>query len=416
MTENPEIIDSQSRLDEECRRLKRAGVFAFDTEFIRDDTFDAKLCLVQVACGDHVVLIDPTAQLDIGAFWKLVHDPKILKIVHAGKEDFEVCTRSTGAPPRNVFDVQIAAGFLGHGYPLSLVRLAGLIVHKRLSKAQTLTDWLRRPLTEEQLRYAADDVAYLPAIHATLAADLAARGRVAWAEEEFRRFEDAQLYRPPPTERLQRFKGTRNMDGLGLLVLERLIEWREAWAREKNRPIRAMMRDDILVEIARRRPTRADQLEVMRGFPQARNPRIIGQILKIIEDARATPKKELPAKAEVREESPHTRVATDVLSAFARATCLAESLDMDLVGGAQRIRELLDYLRDGGAANAASNGQRPALLQGWREAFLGKRMVELLEGRCELHLSGWPDELRLDVVSHRRARTKAVPDATPAAE
>lgn len=409
MSDTPPIIQERSRFEEECKRLRKAGVFAFDTEFIRDDTFDAALCLVQVACDGRVVLIDPTAGFDIAPFWKLVHDPKILKIVHAGKEDFEVCTRASGAPPRNVFDVQIAAGFLGHGYPLSLVRLAGLIVHKRLSKGQTLTDWLRRPLTEEQLRYAADDVAYLPAIHAELAAGLAQRGRIAWAEEEFRRFEDAQLYRPPPAERLQRFKGTRSLDALGLHILEKLIEWREAWAREKNRPTRAMMRDDILVEIARRRPTRAEQLEVMRGFPQARNPRIIGQILKLIEEGKATPKKELPPRTEMREESPYARVATDVLSAFARATCLAESLDMDLVGGTQKLRELLDHLHEStecAPARPAENGQRPTLLTGWREAFIGRRMVELLEGRCELHLSGWPNELRLDVVSHRKARTE----------
>jgi ribonuclease D len=271
-------------------------------------------------------------------------------------------------------------------------------VGKRIVKGQTLTDWSRRPLTEEQLRYAVEDVAHLPAIHARLAAMLEKNGRAAWAGEEFRRFEDARLYQPPPGERLFRIKGTKNLDPLALVALEKLIEWRETWAREKNRPTRAMMRDDILVEIARRRPTRAEQLEVMRGFPQSRNPRIIAKILEIIAAAKAVPPEKRPVTKEVLEESPMTRVVVDVLAAVLRSTCHTEHLDADLVGSTQRLRDLLDFTRDG--------GDRPSLLTGWREQFIGARLLDVLAGRSELHLSGWPQNPHLSLVTHK-GKTRA---------
>lgn len=377
------LIADQATVDELCRQWRQAGTFAFDTEFIRDDTFEATLCLIQVACDGQVWLIDPLAGIDVKDFWQLVTDPAILKIVHAGKEDLDVCVTATGQMPRNVFDVQIAAGFVGLGYPLSLLRLAQATVHKRIAKGATLTDWARRPLTEEQFHYAVDDVAHLPAIHRHLEKQLDALGRAAWAREEFARFESPDLYQIAPEDRVAKMKGTRGFDGLSLLVLRRLVEWRENWAREKNRPIRAMMRDDILVEIAKRRPIRADQLEVLRGFPQARNPRIIGEILEIIQNAKAAPLESRPPAVEIQEESPMVRVVVDLLGAVLRATCVAENMEADLVATNQRLRDLLEY-------HEKKKQTPPALMTGWRRIFIGDRLIEVLEGRMELHLADWP--------------------------
>jgi len=391
--ETPEFVTDQARLEAHCRRWRRAGRLAFDTEFIRDDTYEARLCLVQVASDEQVVLLDPAAGLDLRPFWELVSDPEVTIVVHAGKEDFEVCLNATGQPPRNVFDVQIAAGFAGLGYPLSLARLMNLALHRRLAKAQTLTDWLRRPLTAEQLRYAVEDVVYLPTLHAELAGRLEESGRSSWAREEFACFEDPAFYRPPPAQRLFKLKGARGLDGLGLAVLERLLEWRDEWARKHNRPTRALIRDDVLVGIARRRPHRASDLQVLRGFPQARKSRIVREILEIIRQTERLPKTRWPEPCETRQEAPMTRAALDVLAGFARAICCAEGVAYDLLGGTQRLRELLDYL-------GHDRRQRPQLLTGWREVFLGRRLVDLLHGRSSLQLAGWPDELRLTVVDH----------------
>lgn len=383
-----DLITTQAALDSACKQWRSEGRFAFDTEFIRDETFDATLCLIQVAGEGGVTLIDPTAGLDCAMFWELVTDPAIRTIVHAGKEDFDLCLRLTGKPPRNVFDVQVAAGFVGIGYPMSLMRLVAVLVNRRIAKGQTLTDWLRRPLTDDQIQYAIEDVAYLLPMADKLGTMLAEMNRAAWAAEELSRFESAELYRPPVQERLHKFKGTKSLDGLSLAVLQRLIDWRDKWAQEKNRPIRAMMRDDILIEIAKRRPTKPQQLEVLRGFPQAKNPRIIQQILDLVADAAKTPKSEWPKVEPLREEQPMTRAAIDLLAGYLRATCDLEKLDYELIGGAQRLRDLLDFLQ-------GETDERPMILTGWRDEFAGKRLVDLLEGRAALHLTGWPKQLKL---------------------
>lgn len=397
---SPEVITDQPVLEERCRAWREAGAFAFDTEFIRDDTYDAALCLVQVTTNGDVALIDPTADLDVGAFWNLVADESVVTVVHAGKEDFEVCLRTTGKLPRNVFDVQVAAGFAGYGYPLSLVRLVEGLLRRRISKGQTLTDWLRRPLTAAQIRYAVEDVLYLPEIYERLRTEIEDAGRSAWAAEEFKCFEDPDFYRAPAEERTLRLKGSKKLDGLGLAVLARLIEWRDQWAQTRNRPIRALMRDDVLVEIARRRPQHESDLEVMRGFPQARNRTVICELLDLIAEVAKTPSSEWPEPFERREETPMTAAMLDLLSAVTQAICHKERLSRNLLGGTQRLRELLDF-------HAGHTQTRPALLTGWREQFIGRRLIELLEGRSEIHLSGWPKNPRLDVVSHAPLKKRA---------
>lgn len=391
----PELVTDQKALDAHCRAWRAAGLFAFDTEFIRDDTYDAALCLIQVTTDGVVTLVDPTADLDLAPFWDLVADESVVTIVHAGKEDFEVCLRTTGRLPRNVYDVQIAAGFIGYGYPLSLLRLVEYVLHRRIAKAQTLTDWLRRPLTDDQLRYACEDVVHLPDLYRRLAAEVERAGRTAWVQEELRCFEDAEFYKLPPEERALRLKGSRRLDGLGLLVLERLVEWRDRWARSRNRPIRALMRDDVLVEIARRRPQKESDLEVLRGFPQARNRKVVRELLDVIAAAAREPRSAWPKPHERHEDAPMTRAMLDLLSAVTLAICQEERLSRNLLGGTQRLRELLEY-------HAGRTTARPALLQGWREQFIGRRLIEVLEGRSEIHLSGWPERPRLEVVAHRR--------------
>lgn len=393
LAERPEIVTDQETLEEHCRRWRALGVFAFDTEFIRDDTYEAALCLIQVTADGTVTLVDPTDDVDPAPFWELVTDPNVVTVVHAGKEDFEVCYRTTGRVPRNVFDVQIAAGFVGHGYPLSLARLVETLLHHRISKAQTLTDWLRRPLTAAQVRYAVEDVLHLPEIYHRLRREIEHIGRTAWVAEEMKCFEDAEFYQAPVEERALRLKGSKKLDGLGLAVLERLIAWRESWARSRNRPLRALMRDDVLVEIARRRPQRESDLAVLRGFPQARNRKLVHELIELIAEASKTPAAQWPQPPERHDDSPMGAAVLDLLSAITQAVCHEQRLSRHLLGGTSRLRELLDY-------HVGRTSDVPELLRGWRGEFIGRRLLEVVEGRSEIHLSGWPDNPKLAVVSH----------------
>lgn len=389
--EKPTFVTDQHTLTSLCDQWRAAGLIAFDTEFIRDDTFDATLCLIQVAHNGDVWLIDPTADIDVTCFWELVADPDVVTVVHAGKEDFELCLRAIGQPPRNVFDVQLAAGFVGLGYPLSLLRLVEQLLRRRLSKGQTLTDWLRRPLTENQVHYAVEDVLHLPRIHELLKNRVQRAKRSAWLAEELKRFEDPAFYQITAEERAQRLKGSKRLDPVGLYLLEQLVDWRAKWAREKNRPIRAMMRDDVLVEIARRRPRKASDLEVLRGFPQARNRKVVGEILQLIQNCGNVPKESLPQPAARREDTPMAKAMLDLLSAVTQATCHKQRLSRNLLGGAQRLRDALDY-------HAGRLDEPPELLQGWRREFIGDQLLTIAGGRSEIHVSGWPDDPQLDVV------------------
>lgn len=387
------LITRQADLGELCRVCREAGALAFDTEFIRDDTYFSALALLQVACGEQVWLVDPTTKLDLAEFWELVADPRLTKIVHAGKEDLEIAWLASGQPPRTIFDVQIAAGFVGMGYPLSLSRLVHAITNKRLAKFHTLTDWMRRPLSDEQIAYAVEDVQYLARVHAALDAALRREGRLEWALEEFAQFEDPSYYRPPVQERLFKLKGSKKLDGLGLAVLERLVEWRARWAMEHNRPARVMVRDDILVEIARRRPTRPQQIEILRGFPAARSRKVVAELLAVVADGMRTPPERWPTVYEPRIETPMERAVVDLLSAYSRAVCHDEKLDQDLVGGSALLRELVDHLRDGHAQ------PQPMLLRGWRREFIGARLVELMQGKRRLFVDGWPRHPHLRVAA-----------------
>lgn len=393
-THIPELVAQQPELAAHCQRWRSAGVFAFDTEFIRDDTYEARLCLIQAIGGADrdVSLIDPMAEgMNLAPFWDLVTDPEVVTVVHAGKEDFEVCLRSCGKPPRNVFDIQIAAGLAGYGYPLSLSRLVELVRRRKLHKGQTLTDWAVRPLTPEQLQYAVEDVLHLPTMYRKLRERLEQKGRLGWAVEEFSRFELPATYVPPVSGRVQKLKGSRSLDGLGMLVLERLVAWRDAWAQERNRPVRALIRDDVLVEIARRRPRQPHELAVLRGFPQSRNAKVVGQVLELLDECRQVPREQWPQPSETREETPMMRATVDLLSAVTRALCFENDLAHELVCSTQRLRELVDF--DLGVLS-----EPPALLRGWRGEFLGQRLVDLLRGRSEVQFSGWPKEPRLAVV------------------
>src|SRR3954462_8906644 len=179
------LLTEPSELEALVPERRREGRFAFDTEFVSEETFEPVLCLIQVATRDRLAVIDPLAIRDLSPFWDVVIDPAIEVVMHAASEDLRICRFKTGTVPRRVFDVQIAAGLVGFGYPLSLVNLIGQALRITVSGGETRTDWRRRPLTAAQLRYALDDVRYLLDLADLLSVQLAEWGRTSWAESEF---------------------------------------------------------------------------------------------------------------------------------------------------------------------------------------------------------------------------------------
>ncbi len=201
-----------------CRR------FAFDTEFVGENTYHPHLCLVQVATSERLYLIDPLTAGSLDAFWRLVVDPQNLVVVHAGREEVRLCRLWAGQTPGNFFDLQIAVGLVGLSFPLGAGPLINQILGVQLAKAETLTEWRDRPLTREQVRYAFDDVRYLLPAHERVAARLETLGRAEWAREEFARMAAAVSPDEGPQEKWRKLRGLGSLDRRKLAVVLRHLQ------------------------------------------------------------------------------------------------------------------------------------------------------------------------------------------------
>jgi ribonuclease D len=375
------LIERQEQLDSICVQARDEGRFAFDTEFVMEDRYEPEVCLVQIAVEKAVAIIDPLGGLDLQAVWELVSDEGVEKIVHAGQEDLAVCFRETGKIPRRIFDVQIAAALVGLEYPLSLQKLVHAVLHVRLHKSKTLTDWRKRPLSGSQLRYAAEDVSYLLAVHRKLRSRLESRGRLAWAEEEFRGFEDQALYVRAEEDKLRRVKGVSVLKGQQLAVARKLLQWRDDLARHMNRPARVIMKDHLLVEVARHGVSSFAELRDLRGLNMS--DKNINALAHMVREALAAPVEVEPSQRTYDTESPQETALITLLTAVVRGYCLENDLAYGLVATKKGIQDLIRHRTIGRPANAAD----VELLGGWRGQTVGAMLDEVLAGSREIHVA-----------------------------
>jgi len=254
LSELPRVISSAAELEAAVVGARASGCVGLDTEFLRERTYRARLCLVQLATPEEIFIVDPVEGLDVSAVAELVSDPSVQVIVHAGKQDFELFFDRFGAVPRNVFDIQIAAGFLGYGASLPYGRLVEAVAGRALEKGESYSDWCRRPLTEAQLRYASDDVAYLLEVAGRLESELEERHRLTWAQEEMGPLEQASAYENDPEQAWRRVAGRGSLSASRLGVLREVAAWRERSASRRDLPRGWVIKDPTLVEIARRAP------------------------------------------------------------------------------------------------------------------------------------------------------------------
>ena len=229
-----DLVDTEAGFTELLVHLRSAGRFAYDSEFIGELSYYPKLCLIQVASAEKVALIDPIAGFDLRPFWELLADPSVEKIVHAGQQDIEPVVRHLGRGPANVFDTQIAAGMAAMPYPVSLSKLVMETAGVKLGKGLTFTHWDQRPLSNMQLRYAADDVRYLPLLREEIGRRLDALGHAAWAKQECDAQCDPSLYGFDPETSYQRVRGSGSLDPRNLAVLRALVAWRDASAPRRT--------------------------------------------------------------------------------------------------------------------------------------------------------------------------------------
>jgi ribonuclease D len=367
-----QIITRPEDLGPCCEYLATCGTFGLDTEFVGEDTYHPRLCLVQIATAERLLLIDPLTVGPLDAFWKLVMDPAVRVVVHAGREEVRLCRLWGGRPPGNLFDLQLAAGLVGLAYPLGHGTLVSQVLGVQLAKGETLTEWRDRPLTRAQIRYAFDDVRYLLPLWERLTARLEKLGRADWAREEFARLVTSATPEEGVPEKWRKLRGLGSLDRRRLAIVRQLYAWREDMAADANRPARTIVRDDLLVEIARRNPTRERDLQVVRGLAR----RYLAGILQAVEEARALPQEQLPRQADREQDPPQVGMVSSVLLAVLGDFCARQRLATNLVANSQDVKGLVRARQQG-----APPPEDSLLTQGWRREHVLPELLAVLEGR-----------------------------------
>jgi ribonuclease D len=260
------LIDDIPALAKFCTELQGNNWLALDTEFERVKTYYPELCLLQLCNGTITALVDPLEIEDLEPLYELLYDKTITKVFHAARQDLELFFHIKGQIPVPLFDTQIAAGILGYDSQIGYAKLINEVLGVELAKTETRTNWKRRPLSREQLIYAADDVIYLARIYQKFIASLKTSAQLSVMDEEFKALTRPDLYEPDPETMWQKIKIARNLKGESLAVLKKLAAWRELTARKENQPRKWILGDHALLELAKLRPTNLDALSQVKGM------------------------------------------------------------------------------------------------------------------------------------------------------
>ena len=371
------LVVTPEQLRECCEDIARHSPIGFDTEFVGEETYVPQLCLIQIATPQALYVIDPFECGPLDDFWALLTDPRRIVVVHAGREEVRICRQATGKPLGRMYDLQIAAGLLGYGYPMGYAPLAQAVLRIKIAKGETLTDWRRRPLTREQIAYAFNDVRELIAIWKKFDAKLTKMGRTAWAEEEFRDFIEQAVREPIEMERWRKIKGAGGLNSRELAVLRAVYGWRDETANRRNRPSRTVLRDDLLLELARRTPRDENDILSLRGVQKGEAEHIFAAITRAL----ASPPGSWPAEAERENDSQSVQLVTDLLNVVLANWCAERELTRALVATVSDVRELVRSHAKGEPLPVTC-----AFAHGWRKAIVLPMLREFLEGRKALRV------------------------------
>lgn len=281
-----ELITDSRALTDLCNALAGSDWLAVDTEFLRERTYRARLCLVQIANRELVACIDPLAIDTLDPLIRLLHTTPIVKVLHAARQDLEVFHDIDRRVPTPVFDTQVAAAYLGHDDQIGYAALVQAVTGTVLAKTETRTDWSKRPLSHAQLEYAANDVHYLRSVYEALTAELEARGRLAWVQDDCARLTNTALYAADPDEAWRRVRGGADLPPPAQQVLRALAVWRERTAQERDRPRAWIVRDEVLFELARRLPETQQALAAIPGLDEKTIQRHGAAILAAVDAGR----------------------------------------------------------------------------------------------------------------------------------
>lgn len=359
-------------------RLREADYVTVDTEFLRDNSYWPKLCLVQVAGPNEAAIIDPLApQIDLEPLFDLMADHKVLKVFHAARQDIEIFLKLSGRIPEPLFDTQVAAMVCGYGDSVSYETLVAKIARAGLDKSSRFTDWSRRPLTDRQLQYAIGDVTFLRKVYDTLFADLEKSGRIEWLDEEMAILMNPATYIIEPDEAYLRIK-TRTTNRRFLAVLREIASWRETEARARDLPRGRLLKDDALLEVASHPPASIDEMKQSRGVPKGFADGKLGpSLLEAVLRGLNCPEDLLPVAEQVNEAPRGVGPLVELLKVMLKLQCEDHGVAQKLVANTADLEQI-----------AGSDEADVPALQGWRRQVFGDAALALKHGRVALAAEG----------------------------
>ena len=365
-----QYIDTPAQLAQLCEQIKKESWVALDTEFLREKTYYPKFCLLQIATPEWVACVDPIALPNLEILFDVLYDPAIVKVFHSCRQDLEIFFQSTGKLPSPIFDTQIAAPLLGFQDNPGYAMLVSSLLSINLNKAHTRADWSKRPLTEAELEYAADDVIYLCQIYQIMVKKLTDLGRINWLKHDFAELTNPELYKVDPDKAWFRIKGKNKLTGKQLSIIQTLAQWREKTAQAEDRPKSWLLRDELLFDLAKLQPESVQELANVRGINERSVNRYGRELCQLITAAKNRPPLPLNEKDRSAKKTQQEEAILDILTALVRIRAEENALNPSILATRKDLEELLFNLSD-----------ESPLLHGWRYTMAGKELVGLLKGQ-----------------------------------
>jgi ribonuclease D len=368
-----QYIDTPGQLATLCEQIKKEPWLALDTEFLREKTYYPKFCLLQIATPEWVACIDPIALPQLESLFDAIYNPAIVKVFHSCRQDLEIFFQWTGKLPSPIFDTQVAAPLLGFQDNPGYAMLVSSLLSVNLNKAHTRADWSKRPLTEAELEYAADDVIYLCQIYQIMVQKLTALGRIDWLKNDFAELTNPALYKVDPETAWFKIKGKNKLTGKQLSIIQTLAQWREKIAQAEDRPKSWLLRDELLFDLAKLQPETVQELANVRGINERSVNRYGKELCQLITAAKNRSPIPLHEKDRSAKKTQQEEAILDILTALVRVRAEENALNPTILASRKDLEELL------------SNGDDECpLLHGWRYTMAGKELVGLLKGELLL--------------------------------
>ncbi len=370
------MITTTSDLKDLCNRLKKKKFITVDTEFIREKTYHAVLCLIQVASDEEAHLIDPLSDtLDLTPLLKLMKNKKVLKVFHAARQDIEIFHDLMGCVPGPVFDTQIGAMVCGLGDSVSYQTLVSKFLKINLDKSSRFTDWAHRPLSEKQMKYALSDVTYLVQVYEKMAASLKETGRDKWVEEEMNHVVDPALYDIDPNETWKRIKRYSDHPRF-LAYLRELAAWREIEAMAMDKPRKHILKDEALLEIAATAPQTKEDLAQLRCMTPGLMKNFGAGVMDALNKGRTCPDKKCPVVEKQTNVPEGRKNIVEILRLLLNLLSDREKVAAKIIATTQDLEKM-----------AESDKSDVPAMKGWRYDLFGQAAIRFKHGQLAVRLN-----------------------------